>query len=342
MAQEYTFAANAAGATADATAGATEEREYEDMYTAGGWCVIKGRLKPDLNDKPRQVLCGVRHKPVPYCSMAITAEAAFDTAATECNSIGVEYMRNERIACVNDNEVERAGTSPCAGSVGAGAGVGTSEESQGKACTTLIRIVARGTCAATSTHVSAIASVCGSVTDNVIGGGSATATAGGCYARGHTLDDSSPASNSARSVFPTTIVELVPVTGRTHQLRVHCASVLGHALLGDTLYATSNIAKTLPRLALHAYKLSFLHPVKANRIEVLAPLDMEDTQGIKEHAQVVEPGQGDIEGTGQKDRAWRKSDVKSGIFGSFARDLGVDNAAVWPLPREEHKKRRLR
>ncbi|MBI3348653.1 MAG: RNA pseudouridine synthase [Burkholderiales bacterium] len=51
-----------------------------------------------------------------------------------------------------------------------------------------------------------------------------------------------------------TRVALDPLTGRTHQLRVHLAA-LGHAILGDTLYAAPDIAAASPRLLLHASEL---------------------------------------------------------------------------------------
>lgn len=54
----------------------------------------------------------------------------------------------------------------------------------------------------------------------------------------------------------TTRVELEPVTGRTHQLRVHMAAI-GHPILGDALYGNPASA---PRLLLHAQSLSFPHP----------------------------------------------------------------------------------
>lgn len=52
-------------------------------------------------------------------------------------------------------------------------------------------------------------------------------------------------------------VELEPVTGRTHQLRVHLAAI-GHPILGDGLYGDEHSA---PRLLLHACLLRFTHPM---------------------------------------------------------------------------------
>ncbi|MCP5002629.1 MAG: RNA pseudouridine synthase [Planctomycetes bacterium] len=56
-------------------------------------------------------------------------------------------------------------------------------------------------------------------------------------------------------------VELTPVTGRTHQLRVHM-QVLGHPILGDELYAHQNALKMADRLNLHAAKLVITHPTE--------------------------------------------------------------------------------
>ncbi len=53
---------------------------------------------------------------------------------------------------------------------------------------------------------------------------------------------------------PYTRVALEPVTGRSHQLRVHLAH-LGHAILGDMLYAPHDVAAASPRLLLHASEL---------------------------------------------------------------------------------------
>lgn len=70
-----------------------------------------------------------------------------------------------------------------------------------------------------------------------------------------------PAQTDWRVVRATdaeTRVRLMPVTGRSHQLRVHMAS-LGHPILGDPLYATGTAADH-PRLMLHAESLRFRHP----------------------------------------------------------------------------------
>lgn len=57
-----------------------------------------------------------------------------------------------------------------------------------------------------------------------------------------------------------TLVELTPVTGRSHQLRVHMLS-LGHPILGDRLYAHDKALTISPRLQLHAQWLKVSHPV---------------------------------------------------------------------------------
>jgi tRNA pseudouridine32 synthase / 23S rRNA pseudouridine746 synthase len=56
-----------------------------------------------------------------------------------------------------------------------------------------------------------------------------------------------------------TRLELQPVTGRSHQLRVHLAAI-GHPILGDALYAPGPIAGAAPRLLLHAQSLALAHP----------------------------------------------------------------------------------
>lgn len=57
--------------------------------------------------------------------------------------------------------------------------------------------------------------------------------------------------------FPSTaLVEVHPVTGRTHQIRVHMAAI-GHPIHGDSVYGTPS--ESIPRQALHAYQLSFTY-----------------------------------------------------------------------------------
>lgn len=56
-----------------------------------------------------------------------------------------------------------------------------------------------------------------------------------------------------------TLVELIPVTGRSHQLRVHMLS-LGHPILGDRLYAHPQALEKSTRLQLHACLLKLTHP----------------------------------------------------------------------------------
>ncbi|MGQ0541205.1 MAG: RluA family pseudouridine synthase [Blastocatellia bacterium] len=60
----------------------------------------------------------------------------------------------------------------------------------------------------------------------------------------------------------TTLLELEPVTGRTNQLRIHCASI-GHPIVGDIKRGGSESE----RLCLHAYKLSFRHPSTGELIQ---------------------------------------------------------------------------
>ena len=62
-------------------------------------------------------------------------------------------------------------------------------------------------------------------------------------------------------------IEARPLTGRTHQIRVHLASA-GLPILGDTLYGAPEYKRTM----LHAQSLIFSHPISKNTMTVSAPL----------------------------------------------------------------------
>jgi len=66
-------------------------------------------------------------------------------------------------------------------------------------------------------------------------------------------------------------VELTPVTGRSHQLRVHMMA-LGHPILGDRLYASAEALAQAKRLLLHAKQLSFHHPLSGNPLIIESPV----------------------------------------------------------------------
>jgi tRNA pseudouridine32 synthase/23S rRNA pseudouridine746 synthase len=59
--------------------------------------------------------------------------------------------------------------------------------------------------------------------------------------------------------LPGSLLELQPLTGRTHQLRVHMQAI-GHPIWGDAMYAPELVRQRSPRLMLHAHTLAFTHP----------------------------------------------------------------------------------
>ncbi|WP_310734360.1 RluA family pseudouridine synthase [Ideonella livida] len=64
---------------------------------------------------------------------------------------------------------------------------------------------------------------------------------------------------------------LEPLTGRSHQLRVHLQA-LGHPILGDELYAPPAAVAAAPRLCLHAWRLDLQHPFTGQFLQLEAPL----------------------------------------------------------------------
>ena len=66
-------------------------------------------------------------------------------------------------------------------------------------------------------------------------------------------------------------LELRPVTGRSHQLRVHLQA-LGHPILGDDLYGAAPTGEAGARLMLHATRIAFADPLSDARIDVASPV----------------------------------------------------------------------
>lgn len=67
-----------------------------------------------------------------------------------------------------------------------------------------------------------------------------------------------------------TRLRLTPITGRTHQLRVHMAEI-GHPILGDDFYAHEQAFKASNRLQLHAHRLMVYHPKSESEIWFESP-----------------------------------------------------------------------
>jgi tRNA pseudouridine32 synthase/23S rRNA pseudouridine746 synthase len=65
-------------------------------------------------------------------------------------------------------------------------------------------------------------------------------------------------------------LRLTPLTGRSHQLRVHLANI-GHPILGDDLYADGEARALRPRLALHASQLGLIHPATGESMTFESP-----------------------------------------------------------------------
>jgi len=72
--------------------------------------------------------------------------------------------------------------------------------------------------------------------------------------------------------FDSFLIQLTPITGRSHQLRLHC-KLLGHPILGDNLYADDHSLVQAKRLCLHAESLSFEHPTSEEWLTFTQPID---------------------------------------------------------------------
>lgn len=81
-----------------------------------------------------------------------------------------------------------------------------------------------------------------------------------------------------------TLVEAHPWTGRTHQIRVHFASI-GHPVVGDRVYGHRRVHLPVSRQFLHAWRLEFDHPRSGERLQFEAPLPP-DLAGVLEDLRV--------------------------------------------------------
>lgn len=91
-----------------------------------------------------------------------------------------------------------------------------------------------------------------------------------------------------RPVEEHTVVDLEPVTGRSHQLRVHLQA-LGHPIAGDMLYGDPHNQAMAPRLLLHAYALTLPHPTRGTLMHWLCPTRFELQQGLPNYRTVQIP-----------------------------------------------------
>src|SRR5262249_5232390 len=81
-----------------------------------------------------------------------------------------------------------------------------------------------------------------------------------------------------------TILEAQPLTGRTHQIRVHAAAK-GFPILGDTLYGGT----VASRVYLHAAEIAFRHPASGNQVEFRAPADFKADPRLFFRDALIEP-----------------------------------------------------
>lgn len=81
-----------------------------------------------------------------------------------------------------------------------------------------------------------------------------------------------------------TLVEASPITGRTHQIRVHCQHA-GHSIACDDKYGDKEFDQLmqqqgLKRLFLHAYRIAFVHPKEGTPVSFIAPLESSLQQAL--------------------------------------------------------------
>lgn len=77
------------------------------------------------------------------------------------------------------------------------------------------------------------------------------------------------------------LIETRPITGRLHQIRVHLDAI-GCTVLGDPRYGPRNARALCPRLALHAHRLRFTHPITGEPIDARSPMPGELRKAMRQ------------------------------------------------------------
>lgn len=80
-------------------------------------------------------------------------------------------------------------------------------------------------------------------------------------------------------------LRLLPRTGRTHQIRVHLASI-HHPVIGDTLYGGKSTHHQMKRQALHAHRLELKHPVNGSNLSFCSPLPPDMTTFLQSNGYI--------------------------------------------------------
>jgi 23S rRNA (cytosine1962-C5)-methyltransferase len=119
------------------------------------------------------------------------------------------------------------------------------------------------------------------------------------------------------------LVAALPLTGRTHQIRVHAAG-LGFPILGDSLYGGT----PFPRVCLHAHELKFLHPVTGEALTFTSPVDFSADPAAALRAAFIDPGQTDafriIHGASDRQPGWYVDRLGDYLLSQSEQPLGPE------------------